>query len=110
MEEKYTVIGIEHRSYVSKKTGKNVEGYNLYLTQEVDDKNVLGVRCYSEWISPEITPTKSRSAVRSRWAITASAVSLALPSSDGLASGHRSSSCKGFGRGCAGGRKCTSQA
>ena len=33
MEEKYTVIGIEHRSYVSKKTGKNVEGYNLYLTQ-----------------------------------------------------------------------------
>ena len=48
MEEKYTVIGIEHRSYVSKKTGKNVEGYNLYLTQEVDDKNVLGVRCYSE--------------------------------------------------------------
>ena len=47
MEEKYTVIGIEHRSYVSKKTGKNVEGYNLYLSQEVDDKNVLGVRCYS---------------------------------------------------------------
>ena len=54
MEEKYTVIGIEHRSYVSKKTGKNVEGYNLYLTQEVDDKNVLGVRCYSEWLSPEM--------------------------------------------------------
>lgn len=50
----YTVIGIEHRSYVSKKTGKNVEGYNLYLTQEVDDKNLLGVRCFSEWISPEL--------------------------------------------------------
>ena len=30
MEEKYTVIGIEHRSYVSKKTGKNVEGYNRF--------------------------------------------------------------------------------
>ena len=54
MEEKYTVIGIEHRSYVSKKTGKNVEGYNLYLTQEVNDKNVLGVRCYSEWLSPDM--------------------------------------------------------
>lgn len=54
MEEKYTVIGIEHRSYVSKKTGKNIEGYNLYLTQEVDDKKVLGVRCYSEWLSPEM--------------------------------------------------------
>lgn len=54
MNEKFTVIGIEHRSFVSKKTGKNVEGYNLYLSQEVDDENVLGVRCYSEWLSPEI--------------------------------------------------------
>lgn len=54
MNEKFTVIGIEHRSYVSKKTGKNVEGYNLYLTQETDDKNVMGVRCYSEWLSPEM--------------------------------------------------------
>lgn len=54
MEEKYTVIGIEHRSYVSKKTGKKVEGYNLYLTQEVNDKNLMGVRCYSEWLSPEM--------------------------------------------------------
>lgn len=53
MNEKFTVIGIEHRSYVSKKTGKNVEGYNLYLSQEVDDRNVMGVRCYSEWISPD---------------------------------------------------------
>lgn len=54
MNEKYTVIGIEFRSYVSKKTGKNVEGYNLYLSQQVDDKSVLGVRCYSQWLSPEL--------------------------------------------------------
>lgn len=54
MNEKFIVIGIEHRSYVSKKTGKNVEGYNLYLSQEVDDRNVMGVRCYSEWIAPEL--------------------------------------------------------
>lgn len=54
MEDKYTVIGIEHRSYVSKKTGKNVEGYNLYLTQEVEDKNLLGVRCFSEWLMPDM--------------------------------------------------------
>lgn len=54
MNEKFTVIGIEHRSYVSKKTGKNVEGYNLYLSQEVADRNVIGVRCYSEWIAPEL--------------------------------------------------------
>lgn len=54
MNDKYTVIGIEHRSYVSKKTGKKVEGYNLYLTQEVNDENLLGVRCFSEWIPPEL--------------------------------------------------------
>ena len=48
MNEKFTVIGIEHRSYVSKKTGKNVEGYNLYLSQEVAFRNLMGVRCYSE--------------------------------------------------------------
>lgn len=54
MEVMYTIIGIEHRSYVSKKTGKNVEGYNLYVTEEVNDKNLLGVRCFSEWISPDL--------------------------------------------------------
>lgn len=54
MNEKFTVIGIEHRSYVSKKTGKNVEGYILYLSKEVDDRNVMGVRCYSDWIAPEL--------------------------------------------------------
>lgn len=54
MEDKYKVIGIEHRSYVSKKTGRDVEGYNLYLSQEVDDENVVGVRCFSEWLSPEM--------------------------------------------------------
>lgn len=54
MNEKFTVIGFERRSYVSKKTGKNVDGYNLYLSQEVDDKNLFGVRCFSEWLSPEL--------------------------------------------------------
>lgn len=54
MNEKYTVIGIEHRCYVSKKTGKNVEGYNLYLTEDVPDMTILGVRCFSVWLSPEL--------------------------------------------------------
>lgn len=54
MNENYTVIGIEHRSYLSKKTGKPVEGYNLYLTQETAAKNVIGVRCFSDWISCEL--------------------------------------------------------
>lgn len=54
MNEKYTVIGIERRSYVSKKTGKNVEGYNLYLSQDVNDNNLLGVRCFSVWLSFEL--------------------------------------------------------
>lgn len=50
MIDKLTVVGIEHCSYVSKKTGKDVNGYNLYLTQEVDDKNLVGVRCISQWL------------------------------------------------------------
>ena len=54
MNEKYTVIGIEHRSYVSKKTGKYVEGYNLFLSQDVNEKNLLGVRCCSVWLTPEL--------------------------------------------------------
>ncbi len=54
MNDKFTVVGIEHRSYVSKKTGKDVEGYNLYLTQEADDKNLIGVRCFSQWLSPDL--------------------------------------------------------
>lgn len=58
MNEKLSVVGIEHRSYVSKKTGKNVEGYNLYLTEvpERSDTHVLGVRCFSEWLSPDLCP------------------------------------------------------
>lgn len=54
MIDKFTVVGIEHRSYVSKKSGKDVEGYNLYLTQEVDNKNVIGVRCFSQWLSTDL--------------------------------------------------------
>lgn len=54
MIDKFTVVGIEHRSYVSKKTGKDVEGYNLYLTQEVNDKNVIGVRAFSQWLSTDL--------------------------------------------------------
>lgn len=34
MNEQHTIIGIEHRSYVSKKTGEKKEGYNLYLVQD----------------------------------------------------------------------------
>ena len=54
MNDKCIVLGIEHRSYVSKKTGNNVDGYNLYLSQEANDKNLLGVRCYTEWLSSEL--------------------------------------------------------
>lgn len=54
MNEKFTVIGIEHRCYMSKKTGKEVEGYNLYLTQEVNGSRVIGVRCFSVWLQPDL--------------------------------------------------------
>lgn len=54
MNDKFIVLGIEYRSYVSKKTGNYVEGYNLYVSQEANDKNLRGVRCYSEWLSSEL--------------------------------------------------------
>lgn len=54
MNDMFKVIGIEHRSYVSKKTGKDVEGYNLYLSHETNDSSVIGVRCFTEWLQPDM--------------------------------------------------------
>lgn len=47
----YEVIGIQHRKYVNK-SGRQVEGYNLFLTYE--DKNVDGMACLREWLSPDV--------------------------------------------------------
>lgn len=46
----YKVIGIQHRTYTNK-TGKEVEGYNLFLTYE--DKAVNGLGALREWVNPE---------------------------------------------------------
>ena len=46
----YKVIGIQHRKYTNK-TGKEVEGYNLFLTYE--DKAVNGLGALREWVNPE---------------------------------------------------------
>lgn len=46
----YKVIGIQHRKYTNK-TGKEVEGYNLFLTYE--DKAVNGLCALREWVNPE---------------------------------------------------------
>lgn len=54
MQERFTVVGIEHRKYKSKQTGENVEGYNLYVTQSSDSKELMGVRCLSFWLKPEV--------------------------------------------------------
>lgn len=49
------VIGIEHRKYTSKKTGKEVEGYNVYVEEPLDGvKGAEGVRTWAEWFSPEM--------------------------------------------------------
>lgn len=46
------VIGIEHRKYKSKTTGKNVEGYNVYVAENFSSSaDSDGVRIYSEWLS-----------------------------------------------------------
>lgn len=46
-----TIIGIGHRQYVNK-TGKQVSGYNVYVTYE--DKNTSGLCCEREWVNDEI--------------------------------------------------------
>lgn len=47
----YKVIGIQHRKYTNK-SGKEVEGYNIFCTYEDDAVNGLG--CLREWVNPEI--------------------------------------------------------
>lgn len=47
----YKVIGIQHRMYTNK-TGKEIEGYNLYCTYEED--GIDGLACLREWVSPDI--------------------------------------------------------
>ncbi len=46
------VIGIEHRKYKSKSTGRNVEGYNVYVSENFSaSADADGVRAFSEWLS-----------------------------------------------------------
>ena len=47
-----TVVGIEFRSYVNKRTNTEVSGYNIFCTYE--RKGVSGVATESFWISPDV--------------------------------------------------------
>lgn len=49
MNEKYEVIGFERIDYTSKKTGKPVLGYRLYMSFQ--GKSISGVGCQSEFVS-----------------------------------------------------------
>lgn len=49
-----TIIGIEYRKYKSKKTGKEVEGYNIHVTDDTPMENLDGISCYSEWVNPRV--------------------------------------------------------
>ncbi len=61
-KETFKVIGIEYKDYVSKRTGKPTQGYNLYTTQVfgADEKpaKLVGDCCFSFWIRPENMPEK----------------------------------------------------
>lgn len=50
--EGYIVVGIEFRSYVSKRTNTEVSGYNIYCTAE--RKGVSGVATESFWVNPDV--------------------------------------------------------
>lgn len=47
----YEVIGIQHRKYTNKQ-GREVDGYNLFVTYE--EKEVNGLACMREWIVPDV--------------------------------------------------------
>lgn len=47
----YEVIGMQHRHYVSKKTGKDVDGWNVFVVYEED--GVEGRACMSVWLNDE---------------------------------------------------------
>lgn len=47
----YEVIGIQHRKYTNKQ-GREVEGYNLFVTYE--EKEVNGLACMREWVAPDV--------------------------------------------------------
>lgn len=49
-----TIVGIEYRKYTSKKTGKEVEGYNIHVTDDAERNGLEGVSCYSEWVGPRM--------------------------------------------------------
>lgn len=47
----YEVIGIQHRKYTNKQ-GREVEGYNLFVTYE--EKEVNGLACMREWVATDV--------------------------------------------------------
>lgn len=47
------IIGIQRREYTSKKTGKLVSGYNVFVTDDAPMKGLDGVRCYDLWLGDE---------------------------------------------------------
>lgn len=47
------IIGYKFTSYVSKKTGKQVSGYNVYVTYESTNEDVQGLMCESCWFNED---------------------------------------------------------
>lgn len=47
----YEVIGIQHRKYTNKQ-GREVEGYNLFVSYEENEVN--GLACMREWVATDV--------------------------------------------------------
>lgn len=46
------LVGVKYVDYVSKRTGKKVQGYNLYFT-ESDVKGVVGLKVFESYVNVE---------------------------------------------------------
>lgn len=47
------IIGYRFTSYISKKTGRPVEGYNVYYTYTSTNEDVVGEMCENAWFTCE---------------------------------------------------------
>lgn len=45
------VVGFEYRKYTSRRDNREVEGYNVFFTDDTPRQNLTGQRVFQEWLS-----------------------------------------------------------
>lgn len=45
------VVGFEYRKYTSRRDNREVEGYNVFFSDDTPRENLHGMRVFQEWLS-----------------------------------------------------------